>query len=359
MPRTAKHKTEKVILDTIIRLFDRFNRDYFGRKLEQPSFIIKDLETKWGMWDFKNMEITLNRDLVAKFSNFYQLKRTLKHEMAHQYVDTVLGARGEVDPHGELFKQIAQEEKFADILKEEERESRQGKDSVIAKIEKLLSLAQSSNQHEAENAMKFANRLMKKWNVSLVLEDKERNFTEAVITEPTKRRNASLFALSNLLKNHFFVNIIWVYECNEFTGKFGWALEIVGTETNVEIASYSAEFIMRVAEREFKKAKQENPHITKMNFINGVICGFREKLDAQERQDNKESMETGCTDLVSVNDPKLDEYYHKRHPHIRHSNYGITGGRGSGFGSGSAVGRNLTISRGVSSNGSGGRMLTA
>jgi predicted SprT family Zn-dependent metalloprotease len=359
MGRKKKEVAESVILRTVVHHFNTYNNRYFKGQLEQPSFIIKNLETKWGTWDYTNREITLNRRLFTKFSNWYEFKKTLKHEMAHQYVDCVLGAKGEVDPHGKLFQQIAQEEEFEEILKDEASVSTQGKDSIVAKIEKLLSLAQSDNQSEAENAMKFANHLMRKWNVSLVVEDKERNFTEKVITEPTKRRNASMFALSRLMKKHFFVNIIWVWEHNPMTGKSGWCLEIVGTETNVDIASYSAEFILRVAEQEFKKAKKNGQYVQKVSFINGVINGFMSKLEDQKAEDALKATKDGCTDLISVSDPKLNEYYHKKHPNIRQTNYGISGGRGAGYGSGTNVGRNLTIARGVGSNGSRGRLLNA
>src|SRR5436190_6614352 len=85
--------------------------------------------------------------------------------MGHQFVDEVLGIRSETS-HGETFRRVCAERGIdaraagVPVVEREER--------TLDRIRKLLALAGSSNQHEAEIAMRRAHELMLRHNVECV-----------------------------------------------------------------------------------------------------------------------------------------------------------------------------------------------
>jgi hypothetical protein len=336
------------ILKVVSSLYVDYNYLYFKNKLMGVTITLIDSDTKFGHWNHSKREIALNINLFTKYSNWYEAKLTLKHEMAHQYVDEVLGASGSVDPHGAMFNQIAQEEEFEFLLEKERLESRSG-DPIVAKIEKLLSLGQSDNPSEAENAVKFANKLMKKWNVTLVNDDKERNYITKIITEPQKRKSYHSTLMSSLLRKFFFVQTIWSEDIMIVgTGvKSGYVLEITGSKENVDLASYTKDFIMKVAEREFKRIKKEKPYIRRNNFLTGVVSGFWKKLEDEELKYEDGIRQEESSDLVYMGDPKLDEYFKKKYPKVKTIKRSNTGTFGHGFSDGEDVGKKLNVHKGI------------
>lgn len=342
---------DSIVLKEVNNLYESYNYSYFHDKLETPIFKLVEGQGRIGYWCAKTRELALSRSVLRNYSNWYKLKTVLKHEMAHQYVDEVLKAT-EVDPHGPLFKQIANEHEFESLLEVEEAEGHE-KDSVIDKINKLLSLANSPNENEAQNAVNFAKKLMKKWNIKLLSEE-DRQFGYRQLGVPSKRRNAFQLELSSILQSHFFVKCVWTWAVNPLAGKRGYVLEISGSPENLEIAGYVHDFISNVGDSLFKTFKANGGIGTRMNFLFGVADGFDYKLRVESYKEEEafKKAEVSATDLVWTNDPKLEEYYKKRYPNVR-AGGGTTGGYGSGYSAGHEQGQNLNLRRGMSSSGSG------
>ncbi|MBM4056579.1 MAG: DUF2786 domain-containing protein, partial [Planctomycetes bacterium] len=97
--------------------------------------------------------------------------------MAHQYVEEVLGICDDF-PHGEAFNRVCREKGIdpaatGDIhIWIEKRKNRFTVSSqnhqILDKVHKLLALAQSPNEHEAQTAMAKAHELLLRHNLSLL-----------------------------------------------------------------------------------------------------------------------------------------------------------------------------------------------
>src|SRR5262249_6428029 len=118
---------------------------------------------------------------------------------------------------------------------------------VFERISKLLALAESANQHEAQAAMAAAQRLMLKHNIDSVNARAERGYTFRHLGEPTGRVTEAERIVSALLGSHFFVETIWVPAYRPAEGKWGSVLEVCGTPPNVEMAAYVHDFLHRTA----------------------------------------------------------------------------------------------------------------
>ena len=81
------------------------------------------------------------------------LVEVLKHEMAHQFVAEVLGVLDE-SSHGPVYRKVCEERgidsRAAGIP---EAGDAAPQDQVLERIQKLLALAESQNEHEAQAAM--------------------------------------------------------------------------------------------------------------------------------------------------------------------------------------------------------------
>jgi hypothetical protein len=121
-------------------------------------------------------------------------------------------------------------------------------------------------------------------------------------------------------------------------------LEICGTPANLEMAAYVHAFLTQAAERlwrEHKRAENITGNRDRRTYLAGVMEGFRDKLASETKKHREQG-------LVWVGDADLEDYYRKRHPHIRHSR---TAGhmRTDAHVAGRSAGRRLVLHRGIDS----------
>ncbi len=288
-------------------------------RIRKPLFGIKDMNSQWGYWSGKNREIVMSRSLLLEHS-WQAVRQVLKHEMAHQFAEEVLGARNE-PPHGPCFKEacyyLRADPKASGnfrLLDEKVLDSKNREDKMMVRIKKLMSLAQSRNQHEAEAAMTKAHELVAKYNIDLIRLDEGRNFISVFLGKPMLRRFREEHRLAYLLGEFYYVYGLWVSTYVMDKGKMGRVLEISGTEKNVKIASYVYDFVNRFIEsqwREYNRNRGLNRY-RRTDFALGVLEGFEKKLN---RQSEQRASATGYG-IVKVEDPLLQKYASYRYPHI-------------------------------------------
>jgi hypothetical protein len=244
--------------------------------------------------------------------------------MAHQFVDEVLRVRDE-PPHGATFRRICAERGIdaraagspcaappIEGAARGEAAGDPGADRVLERIRKLLALAGSPNQHEAEIAMRKAHELMLRHNIEATAARVDRDYEVRHLGDPSKRGTRAESEVAGLLLEFFFVKVIRVPVYLPRLGKSGSVYEIAGTRANVEMASHVYAFLLGTAERLWSA----NRHDTRVRngrdrlaYQSGVIRGFRDKL-VSERADLKQ------TGLIWVGDGDLDRFYRARHPRI-------------------------------------------
>ena len=298
------------------------NRERFGNRLLTPVILLSDSATYLGRWHSQTRLLELSRALVLERS-WLEVLSVLEHEMAHQFVDEVLQVRGE-SAHGETFRRVCAERGIdaraagAPTVDPAAPSIDPSADRILERIRKLLALAGSPNQHEAEIAMRKAHELMLRHNVEATATRAERNYEVRHLGDPHKRGTRVDSDVAGLLSEFFFVKVIRVPVYLPRDGKSGKVYEIAGTHANVEMASHVYAFLLATAERLWN----ENRHDTRVRngrdrlaYQSGVVGGFREKLLSERVGLNQ-------TGLVWVGDGELDRFYHARHPRItthRHS----------------------------------------
>lgn len=332
---------ERASLHQVRRWFSELNTSLFSDALRMPTFLLVDSKQNLGQWVSEYRELRLSRTLLVEHG-WGVLVEVLKHEMAHQYVDEVLG--GETAPHGRIFREVCRERGIDGVATGVPRASH-GADAptqVLERVAKLLALAESSNVHEAENAMSAAQRLMLKYNIDTATKATAVRYSFRQLGKPTGRVQESERILSNILDEHFFVEAIWVPVWRPLEKKRGSVLEICGSLENLELAEYTYDYLSRTAERLWKEHKRERGITKNANrraFLSGVMSGFSAKLEREKKKNEKEG-------LVWSGDGELHSYFRRRHPYIRTTRQGGRHDRDS-YRAGHEAGGRIVLRRGV------------
>lgn len=319
---------------------------YFKGNLKLPQFELVASRARLGRWIPETRIIELSRPLVLE-QPWGVVIEVLKHEMAHQYVGEVLGEQGE-SAHGPRFRAVCTKlgidaaASGVPIPRPGAAEAEHGK--VGERIARLLALAESSNVHEAEAAMAAAQRLLLKHNLDLRGARVAQGYTWKHLGEPTGRTSEAERVLSLILGKHFFVEAIWVPVYRPALGKRGSVLEICGTPESVEIAEYVHGYLVQTAARLWMEHKVEQGIFSnreRRTFLAGVMSGMSDKLSREE----KKSASAG---MVWVADGDLDDFFRRRHPHVRHIRYAGQR-RTEAYAHGREAGGKIVIHKGVKS----------
>jgi len=282
---------------------------YFRNQLKPPAFELSDATTFLGRWDATSRTLSIQREFALR-QPWPQVREVLKHEMAHQYVHEALGIMDE-SAHGPAFRTVCKAHGF-DAAARGLPLSPEGEDDlrILRKVEKLLSLAQSPNPHEAQSAMHAAQQLLAQYNLSAPLAS---DYSVRWLGTPRTRMFAHEKLLGGLLTEHFLVAGIYVQAFIPSTAKTGLVLEICGPRANVEIAAYVFDFMQRTAERlwqEDKVARNDRSDRERLTFLAAVMAGFREKLGRDQTLESKRA-------LVHVKHAGLDDFIDTRFPRRR------------------------------------------
>jgi len=291
--------------------FELENWQRFGDRLEPPVLALDDSERFLGRWVPAARTILMSRPFVLA-RPWPEVAGVLAHEMAHQFVDEVLGVRDE-SAHGETFRRVCAE-RGVDARAAGAPTAVPDADGVRAleRVRKLLALAGSANQHEAELAMRRAHELMLRHNIERAAADRARDYQVRHLGDPSKRSSSVEVDVVALLADYFFVEVIRVPVYLPLAGKRGNVYEVIGTHANVEMAAHVYAFLLATADRLWRDnrddARVQSGH-DRVSYQSGVIRGFRDKLAA-------ERTELRGVGLVYRGDAGIGDFMRARHPRM-------------------------------------------
>ena len=320
---------EIALLGALKHAWGTLNGTLFKGAMKPPALELSD-GARLGAWKRGSRTLSLGRQLVSEQS-WPVVVEVLKHEMAHQYVDEVLGA--DEAAHGAAFRRVCSEigaDPRAAGLPVADEEPR-----AVQKVRKLLALAQSGNRHEAEAAAKAAHRWMRKHNID-VLGDPT-TFGARVVGRAAFRHQAWEKALAGIVAKHFFVHAVWV---PAWLGeRWGKQLELSGRPENLDLAEHVHALVSEVAERSWiaRRKAHGSRGRERGRFLAGVVMGFGEQLEGQA-----EVLEE--TGLAWAGDAALDDWLGRRYPRLR-AGRGVRVRGDSAWKSGRETGRGLVINR--------------
>ena len=331
--------------------------------LKRPLFSIRRLKSSLGCWHPDKREITMSRELVNGH-RWDDIKEVLLHEMAHQVAHEGLKALSETD-HGDGFQHAcdllranpAASGRYLPLHQRLHQGAVNDNDRMVAKIHKLMALAESSNPNEAHAAMRKAYALIARHNVDLIRQEVDQDYHSIFLGTPRLRHFREAYHLAHLLQEFYFVKGMWVQSWVLEKDKMGRVLEINGTRKNIQIAEYSHDAICRyidAAWADYRGGRRLNRY-RKTDFAVGIIEGFKTTL-----QQAAAICTTGSDKRlpVRIEDHALTRYVARRYPHVRALSRQGLGHDAQVLADGTKKGRKLIIAKGITdSDGFKGRAI--
>lgn len=304
---------------------------------------IADAEHWLGHWKQSLRTLTLSAIHIER-DPWLSVMDTLRHEMAHQYADEVLKAFGE-RPHGTSFqaacKRLRCSPRAQGILQQADDSNQGGTDQakILRVLKKLLSLADSPNEHEAQAAVQKARQFLVKYNIDVVKLDENRQFDSRCVGMIKARHTSAEIWMASMLNRFFFVETIWTHSYDAKTNKTGTILQMFGTSNNLDMAEYVYGFLLDLLDTmwaAYKKANRLGGNKQRQRYFAGVLEGCYQKLQDQDVSLQK------ARSLVWKGDPQLQTYFRHINPHVR-TTYGGGGAQTAVYVDGLEAGRHVTI----------------
>ena len=329
--------------------------------LPTPIFEITDSKKVYGCWRSTTGILSLSRHLIVHHPWPVTLQ-VLKHEMAHQLCSN-RPDRGAA-AHGEVFQQCCEclgvlpEFRRAGVVVPEMVEQAvaysvlsEGGRRCLAKIEKLLALGRSANEHEAALAMEKANELLEKYHLYGLREGEEHRYASVVIDQKKKKIAGYQKHICSILQEFFFVRIVLsqLYDprCNESFK----TIELFGTRENVTIAEYCYHFLenrlalLWAANRQrFRGTAQTE----KNSYYLGLLRGFGQKLREQQKNRAEQHAEPQVGALILAGEQRLAWFVGMHFPRLRKVSSKGAKVYGTTYNEGIETGRQITLNDAVS-----------
>jgi predicted SprT family Zn-dependent metalloprotease len=342
------------------------------RRVREPVISINTTMREWGRWTGGYVrQIELSWRLLWEHP-WYAVTEVFRHEIAHQLADEFYGIGMEA-PHGPIFRLIC--ERIAanpaasgtyplldQRLQSDDEDSEENR--ILQKVRKLTALAEGTSRHEAEAALLKARELMQRHDVDPGRVAANSEMIAVSVGPVLRRRLSHHHMLALVLQDFYAVNVIWVPSPMPLAAgvgkgvragepEWGTTLELCGRIRDVRLAGYAHDYITRYIEQSWQAlpTAMRRGQNGRRDFAMGVLGGFREALEGQNRRPE-------CRALVRQQDPELNAFYERRHPHVRTRSGGRLQLNHELVRAGKDAGRQLRIRPGVDGSGKdAGRLL--
>jgi Protein of unknown function (DUF2786)/SprT-like family len=330
----------------------------YNLRLRKPVIRIEPLAAAWGNWNPETRSITLAHRLIERHP-WDIVVEVLKHEMAHQLADERLGACESA--HGETFRHACRLLGVADwaagvtcdlppeipdwrqrvLTSEEER--------LLRRVEKLLALAESSNEHEAALAVERVRQLYAKYNLERLAAGSECAYVHCVINRRRRRIESDDSAIFGILTAHFMVRAVFtsLFDARDLCEYR--VVELLGTRENVLMAEYVYHFLRHKLDALWDDYRSRTgvAAASKRSYMLGVVSGFRKKLDASAALTDIEVSSTASQALLRLADQQLETFVTTRYPRLTTRWWAAGCKDRDSYGAGVADGGNITLHRGI------------
>jgi hypothetical protein len=373
----ARWEWEKRVL---LELYDDYAYILRERRiaLKACAIALTDSDSYWAQWNPATRTILISRRLVENH-NWFQVVSILKHEMAHQLMDeSYIPGSMEHKSHGDQFKLACQmlglPEEYARAtinLQTASLDWRSEKnddlsEKMLEKVRKLLSLANSSNEHEAVLAMNKVREIYAKYNLDEA--SQKQRFAHLILSHGKKRIEAHQSRIISILVSHFFVQVITIKLFEAKSCEYHVGIEIIGKRENVMMAEYVYQFLIRQTDFLVTEVTRTRAlsRVQKKSYRLGILAGFSEKLRETERAsvagDSPQTSEKAALITRALSkfhkDKVLDRYLHHIYPKLSKKGSGSQYIDGSIFSQGRDVGQTITLNRPIThSDGNRGHLL--
>lgn len=330
-----------------------------GVSLRPPVFEISESPKIYGCWLPATRTLRLSRHLILNHSWSVTLQ-VLKHEMAHQLCSEWyrggcahgepfhqacerLGVLPEFRRAGTMVPEMVEEIASPSKLSEEGRK-------CLTKIEKLLALGRSANEHEASLAMEKANELIEKYHLQGLRQGLASRHAYVVIDLQKKRTAGYQRHICSILQEFFFVRVVLAQLYDPVRDESFKTIELFGTPENTAIAEYCYHFLEnRLALLWSQNCNRFSgrTQTEKSSYYLGLLRGFSLKLRAQKETRAAGNVQPAAGALIVAEEQRLAAFVGMRYPRLR-----TVAGRGvkiygNTFNEGVEMGKTITFSEGL------------
>lgn len=319
-------------LEQLIREFKGISWNY-QVQLRTPIFELSAGQKQLGCWLPEQRILRISEHLIVS-SSWDVVLMVLKHEMAHQVCSEYFGLPHE--GHGKAFQKACQmlgvpapynraTGDLPEILAEPSgcEQTEEGR-KIIQRVNKLLRLASSDNEHEAALAMERATELLYRHNLAMANLDERSDCVRLLIQTgkkqiPTWRKN-----ICCILMDYFFVEVVFSSFYDAQRQDSYKALVLLGRAENVPVAEHCYHFLEQQLAVLWEKNRhrfQGNTRTAKNSYYLGLLDGFTQKLTEQaekvfrKHQDGKREVATG--ELMISKDNQLQDFVSFHFPRLR------------------------------------------
>ncbi len=323
--------------------------------LDEPVFEVTQSVQRAGAWEPACKTIKLASWLIEDYAWDVVLE-VLKHEMAHQYVHQYMEQQQD-PPHGPAFleacERLGVHPEFRCstagiprlLIKSAQPQANKG---ILAKVEKLFSLAQSGNEHEAAQAMQKGNALLRKHNLERIKQAGDGDCDYLVINPRKKRLPAQDRSIAALLNEFFYVNVVICQQFDAASADTFRVIELTGAKENLAVAEYVYHFLSSRLPVLWQRYKAANNAVAKerKSYFLGVLHGFQHKLRLQEEQAAADGQPAGSA-MICAGDPGLIRFYTLRYPRLKSRRHQASQVYVDSYKAGQKQGRQLVLHKGI------------
>ena len=316
------------------RDYDRINWAY-RLKLVKPPIVVVETSSYWGQWDPLNRELKISANVISNHP-WPVVIEILKHEIAHQLTTDRLGLDDGHGPHFQKFCELLgldprfrrskvgldlTEIQIGASLLQHSQPSMDAEDRLLAKVARLLSLAQSSEEHEALRAMEKVSEHYERYNLERLQNRLKSRHSFVIIPLNSKKVSTTTALICSILGEHFFVEPILSDQYCAKANEHFKTIEIYGEEANLKMAEYVFYFLKnqcdQLWENALKKGLFKKTH--RRSFQLGLLHGFNKKLDLSRKQRHKGPHSSFVSkNLVALEeDIELFGFIKSKHPRLQ------------------------------------------
>ncbi len=329
-----------------------------GLRVSRPVILIHEGSQHWGRWDPLNLTISMSRTLIEECP-WWVVLEIFKHELAHLACDQTCAAPE--PPHGPTFRMFCEAlnvepwtrtsscgKSLEELRALSDWRTRPASSATLKyrrRLQKLLALAESSNEHEAYLAMRRARELQSKYRIKEIEQGITDGCVNLVIGQGKQRQRPYEGRIASILINHFHVEIVFLSRFNATTCQEEALVDLMGRPEDVVLAEYVHSFLHKSAETLWQSRRKETGAKgvrARNSYIRGLLAGFHEKLD-QERNDSVlGATEASSQALILAADAERLGFKARRYPRLtsRRSTARVDG---SAFAEGKNEGAKLTL----------------
>ncbi|MCI5165607.1 MAG: DUF2786 domain-containing protein [Candidatus Electrothrix sp. GM3_4] len=350
-------------------------------QLRTPLFELSAAKQQLGCWLPDQRILRISSHFIAS-SSWDMVLMVLKHEMAHQLCSECFGLPHA--GHGKEFQKACQllgvpspynssSGDLPDVLAEPSSngQAEEGR-RIVRRVNKLLALAGSENEHEATLAMQRATELLHRHNLNMIAGDNSSACVRLLIKAGEKQIPSWRKAICRILRGYFFVEVIFSSLYDVQRRDSYKTIELLGRAENVPVAEHCYYFLEQQLESLWGKNRhrfQGNTRTAKNSYYIGLLHGFMQKLAEQAEKVSRENLEKtrqedrdvkrgkATGELIVSKDDQLQGFVRFHFPRLQTSRKSAVKINRNSYEDAVVAGKNIVLNQSLTEKKQGGQLL--